>query len=283
MTNKNITRKILLILFPFLLLEIVLRIIGIGGSLVYVEHPEYGYAPAPSQSFSTMGHRIEILDNGFRGPPATNRILFVGDSVTYGTAFLRDADTFPALLGGSNAGVNGWGIPNIASYLGHISLENYDVVVWTLPSCDTLRPLMTLRDGLISSNRRMWLRLEYIGRFIWYGFIQTSVAQNDPSVLPENIKLLLEADRQLTAKGKKLLVVFLPYREEMLGGEMPETPYFGQLKVAADEAGIWNIRAEYTGDPTTLFRDSAHLSVYGNQWLAGLIADALTRKSDTEN
>lgn len=272
----SVSKKIPLLLIPLALVEILMRVAGIGESLVYIEDPDVGYLPAPSQTFSTMGHPVNILDQGFRAPSATNKLLFVGDSVTYGTAFLRDEETFSANLGGANAGVNGWGIQNIAAYIKQTPLESYDTVVWTLPSCDTLRSFMTLRNGLISLNRPMILRLEYVWRFIWYGFLFPTPVNPDPANYETNLACLLEAARHVEQQGKKILFVLLPYREEAMGGHLPETPYFAKMKEAIRAANLWFIEATPTSDIEAMFRDPAHLSVKGNQWLADIIHLELT-------
>ncbi len=271
-------KKFLLSLFPFLLLELCLRVMGIGGGVVYLEDPDVGYRAAPNQRFSTMGFPITILDSGFRAPAPTRHLLFVGDSVTYGTAYIKDEDTFAALLGGANAGVNGWGLQNVAAALRTWELDSVDTVVWTIPSCDSLRSFMTLRGGLISTNRRMFLRLEYIFRFIWYGYLFPSQNTPDPAQYAKNEQALLDTAARLEEKGKSLLVVFLPYREEVQGTDMPETPYFNQLKDKAREANLWMVEANPTGAVETIFRDSAHLTPAGNQWLAGVIGQALADK-----
>lgn len=271
-------KKVLLSLFPFLVLELVLRMLGIGGGLVYLEDPDVGYRAAPNQRFSTMGFPITILDSGFRAPAPTQPLLFVGDSVTYGTAYIKDEDTFAALLGGANAGVNGWGLQNVAAALRTWNLDGVDTVVWTIPSCDTLRSFMTLRGGLISTNRRMYLRLEYIFRFLWYGYLFPTPNTPDPTQYEKNEQALLDTAARLEKKGKSLLVVFLPYREELQGTAMPETPYFNQLKNAAREANLWMVEANPTGAVETIFRDAAHLTPVGNQWLAGVIGQTLADK-----
>lgn len=272
---KRTVMLLVLALLPLAILELALRIAGIGGSIVYEENAAYGYRPKPDQRFATMGHPIRILESGFRGPPATNDLLVVGDSVTYGTAYLRDEETFSALLGAANGGVNGWGPQNIARFLAGVDLAPYRAVVWVLPSCDVLRPFMTLRGGLISTNRRMWLRLEYLVRFLWYGHIRTQTAVSDPSSYDANWAAVQSTHKALAARGCRLLLIFVPYRDEALGAELPETPYYRRMIAAAGESDIPHAVAEPTGDVASLFRDSAHLTAAGNRWLADVIARAI--------
>lgn len=265
---------LILLALPLAVLEIGLRVAGIGGSLIYVEDPNCGYRPAPDQQFATMGHPIQILTNGFRGPPATNAVLIVGDSVTYGTAYLPDTATFPALLGAANAGVNGWGLQNMAGFLRHEDLRGYRTVVWAVAECDMLRPFMHLRGGLISTNRRMWLRLEYLWRFIWYGFVRPPPALQ-PASYETNWQAVVDTARDLESRGVGLLVVFIPSRETSLGRTTVEGPYFQRMIADAATSGVPHVVAAATGDPQVLFRDQAHLTPAGSRWLADLIGARL--------
>lgn len=276
--RKRLVMAGVLALLPFVVLEIGLRLAGIGGSVIYEEDASTGYRPAPHQRFSTMGHPVTIVEHGFRGPSATNNLLFVGDSVTYGTAYLRDEETFPALLGGANGGVNGWGLRNMARFLERFDLSPYRAVVWVIPSCDVLRPYTTLRNGLISTNRRMWLRTEYLLRFLWYGHLRPQNLPVEGREYDANWEAVRSTAERLRDGGPRLLLVFVPYREEAMGQAMTETPYYRRMIADAQAAGIPHVVATPDADPSTLYRDSAHLSAAGSRWLAGVIADALSRE-----
>jgi len=258
----------ILVLLPFAILELGLRVLGIGGSIVYVEDPNCGYRPKPSQKFSTLGYPIEILDNGYRGPVRQSDTLFIGDSVTYGCAFIRDEDTFAALLKGMNAGVNGWGIQNVAQFLKKTKLVGVKRVVLTVPSCDVLRPFITLRNGLISTNRRMYLRIEYLFRFIWYGKIRTEPAPIIPTEYDKNLAAILEVNQLLKSKGVEFVTVFLPYRDEAEGKTVIETPYVARMIDALRKQGIRCIQCMPTSNVPALYRDAAHLSPEGHRWFA---------------
>jgi hypothetical protein len=266
-----------MLLLLLLFLEVVLRVMGIGGSIVYKEDPDCGYLPVPGQRFSTMGHRITILTNGYRGPVVHADTLFIGDSVTYGTAYVRDEDTFPALLGGVNAAVNGWGIQNAAGYLRSRPLTGIKRVALVIPTCDALRPYTTLRKGLISTNRRMWLRLEYLFRFIWYGFIKTQPTADDPASFDGNVNAVTAAYADLAKRGIKLVAVFLPSREEAMGQTAPQTQDAQRMLAMLHDAGVPCIEVKGRGDTAKLFRDTAHLTAEGNRWVADELREPLAR------
>ncbi len=266
--SKRIAFGLILFLLPFLLLEIALRFLGIGQGILYVEDAQCGYRPAPSQRFSTMRFPITILTNGYRGPVTSSDTLYVGDSVAYGTAMIRDEETLPALMGGFNAGVNGWGPQNIAAFLQHTDLSGIRRVVWVLPTCDVLRPFMKLRGGLISTNRKMWFRLEYIFRFIWYGKFATQTSPREPSEYEANMAALTDTYEFLRKRGIDMFVVILPYRDEMIGEPQIESPFLAELMRLFDAKQIPYARLLPTGEIQRLYRDGAHLSPEGYRWAA---------------
>lgn len=272
---KRMVMAGLLALAPPAVLELALRAAGIGDSIVYKEDPRWGYRPAPSQRFSTLGKPVEILDNGCRGPVRTSDLMCVGDSVTYGTAAIGDSETFPAQLGAINAGVNGWGIPNVAAWLQHEPPAGQKTVVWTIPSCDALRPFTTLRKGLIGTNRPMLLRIEYLLRFVWFGMIRTQPDITDPVQYEPNFAAVLDTSRRLRERGVGLLLVFLPSKEEAMGRVASQTPFFRRMIEECRAAGLNVAEADPGPASEQYYRDSAHLTPDGNRWLAGVIRSAL--------
>ena len=273
----------MLLLLPFVVLELALRAFGIGGSVIYEENPAYGYRPKPCQRFSTLGTPITILSNGFRGPVESSDTLYVGDSVTYGTAYIPDAETFPALLGGVNGGVNGWGLQNVARFLASEDSSGFKRVVWVIPSCDVLRPFTTLREGLISTNRRMWLRLEYLFRFLWYGLLHVQPAPDIVEEFEPNVEAVLKTHDVLNARNTELVLVFLPSREEAAGEQTLQAPYAAELAARAVRHGIRSLHVSPpAGDVARFYRDTAHLTVEGNRWLADFIRASLADQKTTK-
>src|SRR5438552_2563223 len=113
--------------------EVLLRFADIGDVTVFEANPDYGYLMRPNQSVSPRGHRFHINHAGLRGAeftatkqPGVFRIVFVGDSVTFGGGRIREEDLFVSRIAEMirsgnqspidiiNAGVPGWGIQNMA-------------------------------------------------------------------------------------------------------------------------------------------------------------------------
>lgn len=270
MKTGRIVLRGLLLLLPFAALEIVLRILGIGGSIIYVEHPIYGYRPKPSQRFSTLRHPIVINPDGFRGPVNQSRILCLGCSITYGCAFVADEDTFPARLGALNAGVNGWGLQNMAKFLPFVPTNKYEIVLLIIPTGLATRPFTTLRAGLISTNRRMIFRIEYLFRYLWYGVLRVGYRPY-PATLEEcqaNIAAMEEIWNYTSAHNKKLYTVFLKCEPEAMGKPVENTRYREMMEKKAAELGIPFFTASPETNHHAMYHDGAHLSPAGHAWLA---------------
>src|SRR5947208_893194 len=121
--------------------EAVLRLAGFGHPILYDNRAAYGYRPLPDQTRRRFGGaRVHVNNLGLRGadvtperPPGALRILFLGDSVTWGGSYVDDAQLFATIAADMvrrrhpgrftavealDAGVNGWGAENIAGLVG---------------------------------------------------------------------------------------------------------------------------------------------------------------------
>jgi hypothetical protein len=268
---KRVVFTLILIVLTLALMEGGLRMAGIGESVIYEASEAYGYRPEPSQHFRTLGYPVLINEHGFRGTVTNSSLMFVGDSITYGCAFVKDEETFAHRLEGLNAGVNGWGIPNIEAYLKHTDLEGIEHVIWVIPSCDIFRPFTTLRDGLISTNRRIIFRLTYLYRFIRYAIITKQPELRHPEHFEANREAVLDTASYLENEGIQLTVVFLPYRNEAKGEEVREGPYIERMKKALDQRNISYIATMPPEPVDPLYHDIGHLTAEGHAWLADVI------------
>ena len=108
--RKKILFWILVIVTPFMLLEMGLRLVGYTWQFPYQDHPDLGYQLKPHYSgfgadLLDANKRVPIQTNGLglRGPqpktpkpPGLNRIAALGDACTFGIG-LAYGQTYPAL------------------------------------------------------------------------------------------------------------------------------------------------------------------------------------------
>lgn len=115
------------LLLPLASLDLLLRPFVEPKTTLFVPDPELGWRPRPG-AVAEWGHvRVEINAKGLRGPEVAwekpegvLRVLYLGDSVTFGYGLERVEDTYPYLVGAElesrlgrpvetvNSGVGGW-------------------------------------------------------------------------------------------------------------------------------------------------------------------------------
>jgi hypothetical protein len=142
--------------------EAALRILGVGEVMTYQPDPRFGYELRPSQHVSTYGHVIAINSLGLRGPelsepkpPGTLRVLFVGDSVTYGGGRVAEAELFCRRVESMataeglrlevvNVSAPGWSPQNWSAWLEAHGMLDADAVLAVIPAIDLRRPFATV-------------------------------------------------------------------------------------------------------------------------------------------
>ena len=147
------------------LAEAALRVFGIGGMVVFTRHPDWGFLMTPSQTVRVYGHSVVINALGLRGPevrapkpPGGIRILFLGDSVTYGGGSLREEQLFVRRVESAaralgvdaetvNVSAPAWSPQNWARYVDARGLLGADILVVVIPECDFARPFATIESG----------------------------------------------------------------------------------------------------------------------------------------
>lgn len=139
---------------------------GLGNPVLYELDNACGYLPIPNQSVRRFGCLNEINSHGMRSPPVQTpkpvgeyRLLFLGDSVTYGTTHVDQSQIFTSLLNASlperihrkvevlNASVGGWAPGNEWGYLRSRGTFDADVVIFVINTADLTQPFA---DGGLS-------------------------------------------------------------------------------------------------------------------------------------
>jgi hypothetical protein len=147
--------------------ELVLRFgFGIGTPLLYAADPHAGYVTAPNQRLRRFGAAIHINEYGMRSddlisspPEGAIRILFVGDSVTFGTTYVTQKNIFTEIIKTRlretenrgveilNASAGGWAPENEYQYLATRGTFNANLVVFVINQNDLDQPFSTLETS----------------------------------------------------------------------------------------------------------------------------------------
>lgn len=140
-------------------LEVAARRLGLGDPVLYYNDAWGGIRPLPDQQVTRAGGaRVSVDANGFRSArrdtSGATRILYLGDSVTWGGSRVDDTELFSEVSAdvlrakgrtvyAMNAGVNGSSLVNqseiFMGYRGEV-----DAVVWMFPWGDAMRAYATV-------------------------------------------------------------------------------------------------------------------------------------------
>jgi hypothetical protein len=154
----------LLLLLSFT--ELGLRmVLGLGRPILYELDPACGYFTQPHQDTRRLFARTATNGFGMRSPEftmekpsGTLRLLFLGDSITYGTTQVDQDDIFAELVRKDlsmklhrrveeiNASANAWVISNEDGFLESRGTYNSDYVLLVLNSGDLDQPFSRFSD-----------------------------------------------------------------------------------------------------------------------------------------
>lgn len=275
--------------FGLIGLEFGARQFGLGDVIVYSANPIYGYRPNASQNVQRFGNAHVNFNNlGLRAEadwdlsPNPNRVLFLGDSVTYGGSYIDNQELFSSIatqgnaLEAGNAGVNGWGILNIHGLVKESQFLPAQTYITMVPEGDFYRGLNRL------GGQPYWTKpTNYaLEELLFYGLYKISLKKTpglgyaaiteDEKDLVVNIaaRHLKEMDDFLTAQGFKHIILISPSRSQALNKQDIDIRVQTALHAHGIEATylLENFNA-YQGDIESLYYDEIHLSVQGHaQW-----------------
>jgi len=138
--------------FSTFVTEVYLKKKGLGDPVRYDSSILYGYSPKPNQKKKRIaGSYVTINEHGLRSINSWNsekkKILFLGDSVTYGGSYIDDNDIFSTKVCSKlknftcgNAGVNAYSVLNIVLRSKFDSrIQDADVYIYLFPPGDFYR------------------------------------------------------------------------------------------------------------------------------------------------
>lgn len=276
------------------------RFFGLGNVVVYEAHPLYGYRPAPNQDVSRQKNiAVKINNLGIRAQsdwdPANthHKILFLGDSVTYGGSYIANEALFSQVAikkmpgwESGNAGVNGWGVSNIRAFIKDMGFLPADIYVTVLPEGDfyrgvnriggqpfwTTTPRYALEELLQYGVYRLQLRKAPAD----FAYSQDPVQKT--KIAESAVQDLKALDDFLKSHNKKHLIYITPTRSQLVEGESID-------KIVQSLLKQYDLNVVYMADKLPVvcdcerarwFHDNIHLSESGHQEWANIIATDLS-------
>lgn len=272
------------IIITLLVLEVALRLVGVGGMVVYTPDPDYGYLMTPTQRVYAYGHPVCINSFGFRGPEVqvpkprdSTRIVFIGDSVTYGGGRVSEEELFCRIVASLarrdgrnvntvNLSAPGWSPQNWWRYINKHGLHDADVVVLVLPECDLGRPFRTIDEGFevhaspLRCGNLFLKTKEMAQQQLWSRHAQPEDASRSLEAAAANLAAVTGL-REKAAQGTFLAVLIPSGNHHGYAMFWPE--FERKLCRPLDLRG--DLRDQ------SLFLDGVHLNARGHELVAGSI------------
>jgi hypothetical protein len=296
-----------------LLLEVSLRtILGLGSPVLYIAQPDFGYFPKGGQHLHRFFVEIDTNLFGMRSRPVSEvksrgeyRILFVGDSVPFGTTYVdqkdifveKIADHFDRIKGRQitvmNASSPGWAPGNELGFLESRGLYHADMVVLVYNTKDLVQPFVPYAESPLVPlqnpptavgelwSRYLLPRLIPGRRFVDPG---STSADGQPTAAAESHVLeTMEMTRQyVSSHGARMVVLFSPVvTADVRRYQSDWDRALGQLKGWAELHGVPVLdmtKFMAVDDPQKIYFDGVHLRPTGDQ----IVADAFIERFGPE-
>jgi lysophospholipase L1-like esterase len=221
-------------------------------------------------------------------PAGVLRLLFLGDSVTWGGSYVDDDALFAAVsaraLAASghrvewlDAGVNGWGPQNILGFVEETG--GLDGSVWIVTALeDDFRREKTHVGEVPYMNRAphtAWEELLVLAAYKVVTAYKTPKPAADLARLAdENLATYRAVAEAGTARGARVLLVWHPTTEAVAGAAEPERERFLALAREVGGTGI-DLTPAYRAAGGKLYVDGLHLSTDGHRVAGEAIGAAL--------
>ncbi len=285
------TLSIALIIFSA---EMYLSNIGLGDPIVYDRNYVYGYAPKSNQKRERLNKAIvSINDVGLRsnenwlGKKDYRKIIFYGDSVTYGGSYIDDKETFVYLSCNKlknlkilcgNAGVNSYGIHNIIYRSKYDNrLKDIYLKIFIIVPDDFYRGLQNSRTAHFYLNEKQFFlpaiheAINFVAtKYDINNYISkiddTKIDDNQIDLINESIKLIKTEFSILDERKQKYLAFYIhPKKKDELSEYI-----FDNLK---NEINIIDTRPILKREH---YHDSIHLNKIGHKIISNQIYENLS-------
>lgn len=311
-----------LVVLPLLLIgavlvgatEIGLRVFGFGRPILFVQDPDVGYYPKPSQTAKYPGRVVSINNHGMRAPdigpetPAGRiRILMIGDSTLAGTKVSND-ELYSSVLERKlnqqagkpvfevlNMGVNAWGPLHERAFIRKFGTFDADVAIICGPVANCFRPKYGLERLPFSPAEHpprtalghvayevMWrLREKSLGAPPWAfpGEIQDAQAR-------VGMEAYADLAENFQQGGAEVFMEMLPARQVTLGQGASDPDgerLFEMIRKRLMEVGVTPNCAgpifKDAKDLDQIYHDGVHFDDYGHRLYAEYLAERLREGS----
>jgi hypothetical protein len=282
--------------------EAILRFaFGLGNPVLNVPDATCAYILKPDQNVFRFFAHTRTNRYGMRSDevsssrsPDTLRVLFVGDSITYGTSRVDQSDLFterlhkdlPAVLHRPvevlNASAGAWAIDNELSYIRSRGIFQSDLVVMVLNDGDVAQPRSTIADvgDDLPSERPATAIGELYSRYLRPRIFHNArhidagdTVAADSATIGMNLADLDAVQTLVTGQGARMVLVFAPFRGDVpVKSAKPRTILQGWA--AAHHVAMFDMTpAELGYSSKEITLDNVHFNAKGH----GVVAQEIER------
>lgn len=300
-------------LILLLTVEIALRLIlGLGSPPLLQKDPEIGYLFQADQEVYRFGNRIHINGYHQRSPDASEdkeeqRVLFIGDSVTWGGSLTDQEHTYPERFRAAfrdtcntnidvlNASAGSWGIENRAAYLDRFGTFESDLVVFQIGAHDLRQS--TSQSHVVGCHPSypqvspVFAIGELFSRYIglrWFDIDpdcsteEKSEQGNAEERFDQNMSSLAQAIRYARAESARVAVLHTANRPDP-EGEFSQNRWQERFHQRMDSLSVEvvDLHQEWNDNSNVMewYRDHVHLNEEGNEQVAQTLLPALMERS----
>jgi lysophospholipase L1-like esterase len=302
--KRTVVILCILLIVLFGAVESALRFgLGLGNPILIAPDPDCSYILKPDQDVVRFFARTHINHYGMRSDdvpvsrkPGTLRLLFVGDSITYGTARVDQKAIFTELLHRDlpaivhrpvevlNASASAWAPDNELSFLQSRGIFHSDIILLVLNDGDLTQPRSTIEDvgDNLPIKRPATAMEELYTRFIRprmsHLLTKTdagdTVALNSESVIHKNLADLDSIDELVRGQGATVVIVYIPFRRDIPDISRPSASTLKAWSEARNVAMLDLTSAEAPEPSSQITLDNGvHFNSRGHL----VIADAIER------
>jgi len=295
-------------------LEFAARSLGLGQPIIYYTAAIGGMRPLPGQqSVRLKGATVTIDDNGFRsagvpGWPAL-RILYLGDSVTWGGSAIDDSELFSEVSADAlrragmsvyamNAGVNGSSLAN-QSELFDLYHDSVDAIVWIFPWTDAIRAYLTVGYLYPATFKPRFALVEAVDHAIRVFWVPAFRKQGEPAIdfvrpatpfghetffdaeferrAERNVSAFRRSIEQAVEDDIPILVGVTPYFTERRIQDLPPDAQLILTEVKKLGASTLDLNSILSASqPESVFIDHVHYAAVGHKLVGEAIGDTLS-------
>ena len=298
------------LLSSLLVFEFFLRTFtGLGNPPLYELSPLYGYRLKPNQVIEPnigidflYGARLTTNNLGLRAagvwdPRPVGKILFLGDSVTYGGQYISDSELFSSVVGNrlpewqiGNGANNAWGIGNMVGLIKDYGFSPAEIVVTCVIEGDFYRGTTRAPSLPLWTEPPNFALQDLLMHVIWkinisrYEKGVESFSHNRDhmaKIVDQAAWNLKQLDDFLKSNQAEHFIFILPTRSQIIDRD-PLDPLVQQAlkKYEIDAVYLLPKLLSLKSDKKNRrnwYHDEAHLELSGHQVYGKLIGDTLAK------